>query len=414
MKQFVAKRIQFQNGERHSVLSRVGGVPVHEVTLFLARFRTRGRSPNTIHRVCTVMALLYRWMQEANIDLLARLRQGHFLTTAEIYRLVDTAQYRADDLAEDAGKEPRAQVVDLKSVRMRRKKAEHAREPVDAGNHATRLRYIVLYFEFLTGYIAATLPKHLKAQLEEDSKKSLDVLREQIPSVPAGRNSRQGILEEDQEQLLAVVKPGSPQNPWNSPFVQYRNWLTVVLLLATGMRRGELLGIKLSDLKPNKPIVSIVRRLNDPGDRRVLQPTPKTRERDVELRPAIMRSLWRYVAMRGELKEARKHGYLIVGDEGVELAYKTVDKIFADIRRACLGLSINLSSHVLRHTWNDRFSEQAEAMGLSQVAEERARNEQQGWADNSKTASTYTRRYAAKKGRELSLKLQEKLDAPNE
>ena len=118
--------------------------------------------------------------------------------------------------------------------------------------------------------------------------------------------------------------------------------------------------------------------------------------------------------MRGELKEARKHGYLIVGDEGVELAYKTVDKIFADIRRACLGLSINLSSHVLRHTWNDRFSEQAEAMGLSQVAEERARNEQQGWADNSKTASTYTRRYAAKKGRELSLKLQEKLDAPNE
>lgn len=297
---------------------------------------------------------------------------------------------------------------------MRRKRVGPAREPVDVGNHATRLRYIVLYFEFLTGYFAATLPTHLKVQLEENAKKALHVLREQIPTVPAGRGSRQGISEEDQEQLLAVVQPGSPRNPWKSPFVQYRNWLAVVLLLATGMRRGELLGIKLSDLKPNKPIVSIVRRLNDPEDRRVIKPTPKTRERNVELRPALMKSVWKYVAMRGKIKEARKHGYLIVGDDGVELAYKTVDKIFADIRRACPGLNINLSSHVLRHTWNDRFSEQAEAMGLSEVAEQRARNEQQGWADNSKTASTYTRRYAAQKGRELSLKLQEKLDAPNE
>lgn len=93
MTQFVAERVKFRNGERHSVLRRAGGLPVHEVTLFLARFRTRGRLPNTIHRVCTVMALLYRWLPEANIDLLARLRQGQFLTTAEIYRLVDTAQY---------------------------------------------------------------------------------------------------------------------------------------------------------------------------------------------------------------------------------------------------------------------------------------------------------------------------------
>ncbi|RYE43577.1 MAG: site-specific integrase [Hyphomicrobiales bacterium] len=414
MTQFVAERFIFRNGERHSVLRRAGGLPVHEVTLFLARFRTRGRRPNTIHRVCTVMALLYRWLQDAAIDLPARLRQGQFLTTAEIYRLVDTAQYRADDLAEDAGKVAGNQVVNLNSVRMRRKKAEPAREPVDVGNHATRLRYIVLYFEFLTGYFAATLPTHLKVQLEENAKKALHVLREQIPTVPAGRSSRQGISEEDQEQLLAVVQPGSPRNPWKSPFVQYRNWLAVVLLLATGMRRGELLGIKLSDLKPNKPIVSIVRRLNDPEDHRVIKPTPKTRERNVELRPALMKSVWKYVAMRGEIKEARKHGFLIVGGDGVELAYKTVDKIFADIRRACPGLNINLSSHVLRHTWNDRFSEQAEAMGLTEVAEERARNEQQGWADNSKTASTYTRRYAAQKGRELSLKLQEKLDAPNE
>jgi integrase len=71
---------------------------------------------------------------------------------------------------------------------------------------------------------------------------------------------------------------------------------------------------------------------------------------------------------------------------------------------------MTLTSHVMRHTWNERFSEQAEAMGLSESAEEKARNTQQGWSDNSKMAATYTRRHTAKKGREISLKLQERLD----
>ena len=75
---------------------------------------------------------------------------------------------------------------------------------------------------------------------------------------------------------------------------------------------------------------------------------------------------------------------------------------------------MSLSSHTMRHTWNDRFSEQAEKMKLTDAIEEKARNEQQGWADNSKTASTYPRRYASRKGREVSLKLQEDLDVPEQ
>jgi len=40
-----------------------------------------------------------------------------------------------------------------------------------------------------------------------------------------------------------------------------------------------------------------------------------------------------------------------------------------------------------------------------------ARNSQQGWSENSKMGATYTRRFTARKGREISLKLQERLDA---
>lgn len=417
MTRFVAKRIQFRNGERHSILGRVGGLPVHEATLFLARFRTRGRAANTIHVVCTTLALLYRWLHSSKIDLMGRLRQGQFLTAPEIYRLVDTAQYRLDDQSEDdSTKGVKSQVVDLHRVRMRRKAVHVDRQAVGVANHATRLRYIFAYFDFLVGYVAATLPRPLKVQLEEDSKQVLSVLRAQVPEVPVGGKlgAREGMSEEDQQRLLATVHPDSPQNPWKRGFVRHRNWLIVVLLLATGMRRGELLNIRISDLQQRKPLVNIVRRPHEAGDRRLIQPTPKTRERTVELRPSIMKAVWEHIALRDEIRAARTHGYLIVSEDGPELGYKSVDRIFADIRGACRGIEIDLSSHVMRHTWNDRFSEQAEAMALSEVAEERARNEQQGWADNSKSAATYTRRYAARKGRELSLKLQEKLDVPDQ
>jgi len=108
MTTFVAKRVKFRNGERHSDLSRPGGLPVHEATLYLARYRRRGRAANTIHGVCRVLALLYRELVKAGIDLLQRLRQGQFLTVPELNRIADAAQYWAADLSnEDAANHAR-------------------------------------------------------------------------------------------------------------------------------------------------------------------------------------------------------------------------------------------------------------------------------------------------------------------
>ena len=53
-----------------SVLQRVNGLPVHEATLFLDRLRTRGRAANTIHFVCSTLALVHRELDAAGINLL--------------------------------------------------------------------------------------------------------------------------------------------------------------------------------------------------------------------------------------------------------------------------------------------------------------------------------------------------------
>jgi integrase len=416
MTKFVAKRVMFRNGERHSVLSRPGALPVHEATLYLARYRKRGGAANTIHAVCMTLALLYRELDTADIDLLQRLRQGQFLTIQELNRLVDATQYWVSDLSDEhTGKLGSSNVIDIKRIQIRRKSAVKEIKSVSVATQATRLRYMAGYLKFLAGYMGAALSSPLQENLTFESDHALETFRAQIPPVSkrAKLGAREGLSKEDQDQLLRVMNPDSSENPWERGFVRQRNWLIVVLLLATGMRRGELLGLQIRDFDQRLPKLRIIRRADASEDSRLIQPNTKTNDREIELRPAIMRSVWNYINhQRKKIKAARKYPQLIVADDGQPLSLKSIDKIFVQIRAACPTLPGRLTSHVMRHTWNERFSEQAELLGLTDAVEEKARNEQQGWADNSESATTYTRRHATRKGRELSLKIQEQLDVP--
>ena len=102
MKKYVAKRLRFRNGDRHSIVQVVGGLPVHEVTLFVRKYRTKGRAANTIHLVCRSLALLYRLLENKRIDLHGRLSEGKFLTIPELENIAVDLQYRADDLDDEA------------------------------------------------------------------------------------------------------------------------------------------------------------------------------------------------------------------------------------------------------------------------------------------------------------------------
>lgn len=413
MSGYIAKRIRFRNGERHSVLQVSHGLPVHEATLFLDRFRKRGRAANTIHFVCGTLALLYRELDAAKVRLMDRLEQARFLTIPELERLASATQYRMDDLNDDAEGESKSNVISMARIRLRQKTGEKQHQPVDVATQASRLRYMADYLVFLSDYVGATLPVALRKELELETARALKMFRAHIPPVSkrSKLNARVGLSVEEQERLLRVVHPNSTENPWARGFVRQRNWLIVVLLLATGMRRGELLGLQTGDLHPSQPKLRIIRRADAAEDSRRIQPNAKTQDREIELTPSIMKALWSYINKdRRQIKAARSIPQIIISDEGEALSLASIDKLFAQLREVCPGLPVRLTSHVMRHTWNERFSEQAEALGLSEVAEEQARNSQQGWSDNSKMAATYTRRHTARKGREISLKLQERLD----
>ena len=140
MSKFVAKRIRFRNGERISVVARPLGLPVHEATLYLERYRKRGRAANTLHSTCSSLALMYRELSKLGIDPAERVRSGSFLTVPELSRLADAAQRRVDDLSEEGEEQDKPNVIDIRRIRTRLKAKSAEVVPVDVGTQATRLR----------------------------------------------------------------------------------------------------------------------------------------------------------------------------------------------------------------------------------------------------------------------------------
>lgn len=413
MAQYIAKRVKFQNGERHSVLLGPSGLPVHEATLFLLGFRTRGLAANTIHIVCTVLTIVHRELDAAGINLMERLQRAQFLTTLELDRLATAAQYRIEDLTEEEEPKRKARVISIHRVHPKSKLAIEPPPQVDLKTRAARLHYIAQYLEFLAGYVKGTLPRAQARELAEDAQQGLKAFRAGIPRAPtrAKLDARTGLSKEERSLLLQVAHPDSAKNPWKRDFTRRRNWVILVLLLATGMRRGELLGLKIKDLHSNEPKLNILRRADDVRDPRPIEPNTKTGERTLTLPKSTMRLLWRYINEdRRAISAARKHDYVMVSDDGSPFSLSSIDKLFKGLRSTDPGLPKSLTCHVLRHTWNDSFSELADALGLSPEIEQKARNEQQGWTDNSQMAVTYTRRSTMQKGRELALEMNKYLD----
>ncbi|MEB2320118.1 MAG: site-specific integrase [Pseudomonadota bacterium] len=375
MARFVAQRIRFRNGERHSVLQGPFGLPVHEVTLYLGKYRTKGRAANTIHFVCTALALLYRELDAAKVNLLELLASAHFLSIPELDRLATAAQYHVKDLDENKYEDERcgvnSNVINIARIGLRRGTKTPQLRRVDVQTYASRLRYIADYLAFISTYVGEDLSESHRRELEVETGHGLAAFQTHIPAVSkrAKLGARIGLSSEEQARVVGVVHPDSPDNPWKRGFVRRRNWLIVVLLLATGMRRGELLGLQIGDMHPNQPKLRIMRRADAAEDPRTIQPNAKTNDREIELLPAIMRRLQAYLKERRGIRAARAIPHIFVSEDGEPLSTSSIDKLFRQLREACPGLPVTLTSHVLRHTWNERFSEEADAMGLSETTE---------------------------------------------
>lgn len=121
-----------------------------------------------------------------------------------------------------------------------------------------------------------------------------------------------------------------------SGFEEVRNKLMVELFYSTGIRRSELIGIKLADVDLSSGLLKVRGKGN--------------KERFIPLLPSVSRSLREYLEERKGVKNASFDDHLFLTAAGVKmydsLVYRTINNYFRGV-----SSKLKQSPHILRHTF---------------------------------------------------------------
>lgn len=371
---YQVRLLVMSSGERLPVLCTSDGQPMTAPMLYaLTELRAQGRSSATIRHALEAIMVLQMTLDQQQIDLNARMLGGKHLQIHEV------------DLIARRANQP-----------IRAFEQESARQ-LSRASAANRLHYIHQYLRWHAFGFLMQLDSHEKAYLalRDRVEKACNALKARSPclTIRSRRDQRQGLSDQSLAVLESVVD--GAQKVWQNEHAQARNQLMLRWLLELGIRRGELLGIRLCDIDFQKLEVLIARRADAKDDPRAQQPNAKTYERVLDISEELAEITHNYVLWcRANQGLSRRHDYLFVaGGTGKPLSIAGANKLFSSMRKAGLNFPEDVTAHVLRHTWNDRFSKQMERAGMSPEAEQKMRSVLMGWSPTSETAATYTRRY---------------------
>jgi integrase len=391
---FKIKSFIAQNGERFSQLySGAEAFPLFYPTAFIARSVRLKTTHDTQKVYLEAIKRLCEWEAKNKFDLEVRFQRHEFLRPHEIDGL---AQYL---------------------IAARRGKSG---ETISASKGNTYVAYAAQYLGWLANeVITDTNHPEVKNMINTQHRRLNDKL---IPKTGSHSAKTREILkkrlpDKAQEQLRAL---------WDDPFVdifrpadrgsRLRTVVMLRILYETGMRRGELLSLKLKNLLESTGGVSarlvIEKNHHDENDTRANQPVAKTEGRIVPITAELERQLLEYIGhYRADVPRVGfdDEDFIFVTHragrgQGKPLSISNSDQALANLKKALPAL-IGIHFHLLRHDWNYRFSKAADEAKLDPKAEEELRRILMGWSDKSEMARTYNLRRLQEEASSIGLKV---------
>lgn len=217
-------------------------------------------------------------------------------------------------------------------------------------------------------------------------------------------------------KLLEIICPSSPNNPFTQRN-RLRNYLLVTLLLDTGIRRGALAKLKVSDLRSDRAGASIwiYQERDDPSDPRLERPNQKTKAHLSAVEATVMDALLFYIEHdRSLIYGSDQTDFVFVsnnnarGTKGQPMAAKSINEVFFTLSKA---LNYRLHPHLMRHMWNDIFDDKSDHQKFTSQQVEDARKYAMGWSANSSMTDTYNDRRTHKKVRQIMQTHQDRVDS---
>ena len=135
--------------------------------------------------------------------------------------------------------------------------------------------------------------------------------------------------EKEIEDVLEILKG-------EDSFIGLRNKLIVELFYSTGMRRGELVNLKLNDISDSQKTIKVL------GKRK--------KERLIPLLPSALSTIDSYLGYRRDLSSLKDVDYLLLTEHGTKiyetLVYRVINNYFSKASE-----KVKKSPHILRHSF---------------------------------------------------------------
>ena len=376
-----------QDGERFSLLFSPGelGAPMVYPTAFISHNLRIHKTHETQKAALDAIRRLSQWELDSGISVVDRLMAGTLLTVSDV-----------DSLAQH-----------VRSSRHGKKGSV-----ISSDKFNSHWIFIQKYLGWLTDILlpnadganvralvgdqAARLKKKALHRSGSDARRRQQILDEKLPE--SARVELLSIFNDPFQGLIGSTHYGT----------RLRNVVMIRILYETGMRRGELLSLKLKHFIEasggQSAYLVIERNHHDEFDRRANQPVAKTLGRAVPITEALESQLLQYKAYhRAELANVSfsDEGFLFCvhtgRTEGQPLTMGGFSTAFGNFLEYFPILSKALHPHALRHDWNYRFSQHADRLGMSEEEEIEAREESMGWVPDSSMAKVYNLRHRREK-----------------
>ncbi|HCK93899.1 MAG TPA: integrase, partial [Gammaproteobacteria bacterium] len=193
-----------------------------------------------------------------------------------------------------------------------------------------------------------------------------------IASPPQNKSIQKGLNDNEAQKLITILEPNSEHNFGRDKAVQFRNYISVAIMLYCGLRPGELLSLKVEDIELGAiSSIKVERRPPDLKDTRKPRPRIKRNGRVIPIdNRQLCNALDEYIMVwREQLEEKsdKETDYLILSDEGIPLSQASITQFFQILRsRFASQLPENLTAKSLRHTFSSRLERTLRQAGMDE------------------------------------------------
>lgn len=325
-----------KNRPRRKILLK-GSLPVYYPNLYIS-LEQSGRALNTQQKYLEHIGLFEGFLECESVDLVGRLEErpkSQYLTDNEISRFVADAALSKS-------------VLDKKYSGVRLLPAAYT--TVGRVHAQQRLEAVRDYLKFLYDKLGDDATRD--AAVDDVVRRFNRKIRSARPALKKRKNDEiKGLTHQERKRLLEVMHPESSENPFANESLKLRNYIILLLGLELGLRRSEMLLIKLGDIHWHNRQLSIVDSEDESIDSRAYAPQFKTHERMLPMGDDLTWALQTYVDTYRVLRRAREHPFLLVShrrNEGSQLSIKALDGVLPRVGKVVPELE-QVHLHVLRH-----------------------------------------------------------------